>query len=150
MVFTKIKLSQRDMLLSKFKEISAGTHCKFPYGRTTLHVYLVKAGLHYQKADNLKVIMKSQRPFAWKYKYLMKVQKYREDGYSIVYLDDLVFHMILFLCFGLMVQKVVCIRTTTERKTSSNMSCLEQQWLCRKLSFNLWKETFNALWGLPR
>ena len=123
MVFTKIKLSQRDMLLSKLKEISAGTDCKFPYERTTLHVHLVKVGLHYQKADKLKVIMKSPRPFAWKYKYLMKVQKYRKNGYLIFYLDDLVFHMILFLCFGLMVQKVVCIRTKTERQMSSDMSC---------------------------
>ena len=116
-------MSQRDMLLSKLKEISAGTDCKFPYERTTLHAYLVKVGLHYQKAVNLKVIMKSPRPFAWKYKYLIKVLKYREDGYLIVCLDELVFHMMLFVCFGLMVQKVVCIRTTTERKTSSNMSC---------------------------
>ena len=111
------------MLLSKLKEISAGTDCKFPYERAMLDAYLVKVGLHYQKAENLKVTMKSPRLFAWKYKYLMKVQKYREDGYLNDYLADLVFHMILFVCFGLMVQKVVCIRTTTERKTSSNMSC---------------------------
>ena len=28
--------------LSKLKDISAGTDCKFPYGRTMLHAYLVK------------------------------------------------------------------------------------------------------------
>ena len=33
------------MLWSKLKEISAGTDCKFPYGRTMLHAYLVKVGL---------------------------------------------------------------------------------------------------------
>ena len=27
------------------------------------------------------------RFFAWRYKYLITVQKYREDGYLIVYLD---------------------------------------------------------------
>ena len=47
------------MLLSKLKEISAGTDCKFPYGITMLHAYLVKVGLHYQKADNHNFIMKS-------------------------------------------------------------------------------------------
>ena len=77
------------MLLSKLKEISAGTNCKIPYGRTMLHVYLVKIGLQYQKADNQKVIMKSSRFFAWRYKYLIKVQKYREDDYLIVYLDEI-------------------------------------------------------------
>ena len=75
------------MLLSKLIEISAGTDCRFPYGRTMLHAHPVKTGLQYQKADNQKVIMKSPRLFDWKYKYLIKVQKYREDGYLIVYLD---------------------------------------------------------------
>ena len=71
MVFTKTKSCQRDMLLSNLKEISAGTDCKFPYGGTMLHAYLVKI-----------------RPIlvAWRYKYLIKVQKYREDGYLIAYL----------------------------------------------------------------
>ena len=78
------------MLLSKLEEISAGTDCKFSYGRTMRHVCLVKIGLHYQKADNQKVIMKSPRPFAWKCKCLIKVQKYRENGYLIVYLATLV------------------------------------------------------------
>ena len=77
------------MLLSQLKEISAGIDCKFPYGRTTLHAYLVKIRLQYQKADNQKVIMKSQRFFAWMYKYFIKVQKYREDGYLIVYLEEI-------------------------------------------------------------
>ena len=76
------------MLLSKLKEISAGTDCEFPYGRTMLHAYLVKVGLQYQKADNHKVIMKSPILIAWRYKYLIKVQKYREDDYLIVYLDN--------------------------------------------------------------
>ena len=86
MVFTKINLGQWDMLLSKLKEISAGIDCKIPYGRTMLHV-LVKTGLQYQKADNQKVIMKSPRLVAWRYKYLINVHKYHEDGYLIVYLD---------------------------------------------------------------
>ena len=78
------------MLLSKLKEVSAGTDCKFPYGRTMLHAYLVKVGLQYQKADIKyhKVIMKSPVLAAQRYKYLIKVQKYREDGYLIVYLDN--------------------------------------------------------------
>ena len=82
------------MLLSKLKEISAGTDCKFPYGRIMLHAYLVKVGLQYQKVDNHKVIMESPILVAWRYKYLIKVQKYRKDGYLIVYLDNtsLVFH----------------------------------------------------------
>ena len=94
MVFTKIKSCQRDMLLSKLKEISAGTDCKFPYGGTMLHAYLVKVGLQYQKADNQNVIMKSPILVAWRYKYLIKVQKYREDGYLIVCLGktQLVLH----------------------------------------------------------
>ena len=75
------------MLLSKLKEISAGIDCKIPYGRTMLHV-LVKTGLQYQKADNQKVIMKSPRLVAWRYKYLINVHKYHEDGYLIVYLDE--------------------------------------------------------------
>ena len=53
-----------------------------------LHAYLVKIGFQYQKADNQKVVMKSPRLFAWRCKYLIKVQKYREDGYLIVYLDE--------------------------------------------------------------
>ena len=76
------------MFLSKVKEISAGTDCKFSYGRTMLHAYLVKVGLHYQKADNHNFIMKSPILVAWRYKYLIKVQKYREDGCLIVYLDS--------------------------------------------------------------
>ena len=52
-----------------------------------LHV-LVKTGLQYQKADNQKVIMKSPRLVAWRYKYLINVHKYHEDGYLIVYLDE--------------------------------------------------------------
>ena len=75
------------MLWSKLKKISAGTDCKFPYGRTMLHAYLVKVGLQYQKADNQNVFMKSPILVAWRYKYLIKVQKYREDDYLIVYLD---------------------------------------------------------------
>ena len=35
-----------DILLSKLNEISAGTDYEFPYGRTTLHVYLTKNGFH--------------------------------------------------------------------------------------------------------
>ena len=35
--------------------------------------------------------MKSQRFFAWMYKYFIKVQKYREDGYLIVYLEEIQF-----------------------------------------------------------
>ena len=85
---SKIKLRQEDMLLSKLKEISAGTDCEFPYGRTMLHAYLVKIGLQYQKADNHTVIMKSPILVACRYKYLIKVQKYREDDYLIVYLDN--------------------------------------------------------------
>ena len=84
MVFTKIKLRQRDMLLSKLKEISAWSDCRFPYGRTMLHTYLVKVGLQYQKADNYNVIMKSPILVAWRYKYLIKVQKYHEDSYLII------------------------------------------------------------------
>ena len=77
------------MLLRQRKEVSAGTDCKFPYWKTMLHAYLVKAGLQYQKADNHNVIMKSPILVAWRrYKYLIKVQKYREDGYLIAYLDN--------------------------------------------------------------
>ena len=86
--FTKIKFRQRNVLLNKLKEISAGIDCKFTYGRNMLHAYLVKIGLQYQKADNQKVIIKSPRLSAWRYKYLIKVQKYREDGYLTVYLDE--------------------------------------------------------------
>ena len=72
MVFTKKNLGQWDMLLSKVKEISAGIDCEIPYGRTMLHV-LVKTELQYQKADNQKVIMKSPRLVARRYKYLINV-----------------------------------------------------------------------------
>ena len=75
------------MLLSKLKEISAGIDCKFPYGRPMLHV-VVKTGLQYQKVDNQKVIRKSPRLVAWRYKYLINVHKYHENGYLIVYLDE--------------------------------------------------------------
>ena len=51
-------------------------------------MYLVKVALQYQKADKQNVIMESPILVAWKYKYLIKVQKYREDGYLIVYLDN--------------------------------------------------------------
>ena len=91
------------MLLSKLKEISVRIYCKIPYARTMLHV-LVKPGLQYQKAENQKVIIKSPRLVAWRYKYLINVHKYHVNGYSIVYLG--LFHMILFKCFGLIVQKV--------------------------------------------
>ena len=76
------------MLLGKLKEISTGTYSKFPYGRTMLHAYLVKGRLQYQKAENQKVILKGPIFFAWRYKYLIKVQKYCEDCYLIVYLDE--------------------------------------------------------------
>ena len=75
------------MLLSKLKEISAGIDCKFSYGRPMLPV-VVKTGLQYQKADNQKVIIKSPRLVAWRYKYLISVHKYHENGYLIVYLDE--------------------------------------------------------------
>ena len=88
MIYTKIKLRQWDMLLSKLKEISAGIDWKFPNGKTMLHSYLVKIGLQYRKADNQKVIMKSRRLVAWRYKYLINVHKNHEDGYLIVYLDE--------------------------------------------------------------
>ena len=64
------------MILSKLKEISAGTGCKFPRGRTMLHTYLVKVGFQYQKANNHNLIMKSPIHVDWRYKYLIKVQKY--------------------------------------------------------------------------
>ena len=75
------------MFLIKLKEISARIDCKIPYGRTMLHV-LVKPRLQYQKADDHKVIMKSPRLVAWRYKYLINVHKYHKDGYLIVYLDE--------------------------------------------------------------
>ena len=62
------------MILSKLKETSAGIDSKFPYGRTMLNAYLQQ-----------KVIMKSPRLVAWRYKDLINVQKYSEDGYLIVY-----------------------------------------------------------------
>ena len=73
------------MILSKLKETSAGIDCKFPYGRTMLNAYLVKIGLQYQKADNRKSLC--PRLAAWRCKYLIKVQKYSENGYLIVYQD---------------------------------------------------------------
>ena len=76
------------MLLNKLKRISIRTDCKVPYRRTMLHAYLVKIELQYQKAGNQKVIMKNPRHFGWRSKYLIKVQKYREDGCLIVYLDE--------------------------------------------------------------
>ena len=76
------------LLSSKLKKFSTGTDSKFPYGRTMLHAYLVKVGLQYQKADNQKVMMKGPILFAWRHKYLIKVQKYCEDCYLIVYLDE--------------------------------------------------------------
>ena len=75
-------------IFTKLKKSSAGIDFKIPYKRTMLHAYLVKTGLQYQKADNMKVIMKNRRLFAWRYKYLIKVQKYRRDGYLVVYLDE--------------------------------------------------------------
>ena len=72
------------MLLSKLKDISAGTDCKFSYGWTMLHAYLVKVGSQYQEADSLNAIIKSPTLIAWPYNYLNKVQKYGEDGYLIV------------------------------------------------------------------
>ena len=51
-----------------------------------LYAYLVKIGLQQRKVDNEKVIMK--RLVTSRYKYLIKVQKYREDGYLVVYLDQ--------------------------------------------------------------
>ena len=53
-----------------------------------LYAYLVKIGLQYQKSDNQKNIMKSKILLAWRYKYLMKMQKNRKDSYLIVYLDE--------------------------------------------------------------
>ena len=88
MVFTKVNLDQSDMLLSKLKKISAGIDCKIPYGRTMMHV-LVKPGLQYQKADN-EIIRKSLwkvQDKQMKYKCLINVHKYHEDGYLIIYLD---------------------------------------------------------------
>ena len=76
------------MLLSKLKKSSTGTDSKIQYGRTMLYAYLVKVGLQYQKTDKQKVIMKGPIFFAWRYKYLIKVQKYCEDCHLIVYLDE--------------------------------------------------------------
>ena len=90
------------MLLSKLKEVSARTNLEFPYGRTMLHPYLVKVGSQDQKADNHKFIMKIPILVAWRCKYLIKVQKYREGGYLIVYLDStqLVFHYTLCMLWS--------------------------------------------------
>ena len=52
-----------------------------------LHV-LVKTELQYQTADNQKVLVKIPRLVAWRYKYLINVHKYPEDGYLVVYLDE--------------------------------------------------------------
>ena len=68
---------------------------KLHNGRTMLHAYLVKIELQYQKANNQKSILKSKRLLAWRYKYFIKVQKLG------------LFYMILFKCFGLMVQKFI-------------------------------------------
>ena len=127
MVFTKIKLRQWDMLLSKLKEISAGIDWKFPNGKTMLHSYLVKIGLQYRKSDNQKVIMK--RP-------------------SLVSYDT-----VRMLCTkGTMLwwyKRLFFIRTTADRKTSSNKSCWKVWKRFRKFPFTLWKITFNAIRGLP-
>ena len=47
-----------------------------------LHV-LVKAEFLYKK-----VIVKSPRLVAWRYKYLIMVHKYPEKSYLVVYLDE--------------------------------------------------------------
>ena len=89
MLFTKIKLRQRDIILSNLKEISAGTDCKFLYGRTMLYTYPLKIALLYQKADNQKVIMKSPRLFPWRYKYLIKaVHMVWSDGTKMCLYQD--------------------------------------------------------------
>ena len=53
-----------------------------------LYAYLVKVSLQYQKVDNHNVIMKSSILVAWRYKYFIEVQKYREYSYLIVYLGN--------------------------------------------------------------
>ena len=87
-VFVQIQVRQQDMLFSKLEEISAGINCKFPYKRTMLYAYLVKHGLQCQKEGNHKVIIKSLRLGAWRYKYLIQVQKYHEGDNVIVYLGE--------------------------------------------------------------
>ena len=87
---------------------------------------------------------------------LIEVHKYLEDHYVIVYLDETWFvsyDTVRMLCTkGTMLwwyKRLFFIRTTAERKTSSNKSCWEVWKLFRKFPFTLWKITFNAIRGLP-
>ena len=78
-------------LYKKLKEISIVTHDELRYGITTLYHFLKKLGFKYQKADNRKVPMKTQRIVAWRWEYLRQFKKYRSDSYLKVYLDEICF-----------------------------------------------------------
>ena len=64
------------MILSKLKETSAGIDCKFSIWKNHAARISSKNWSAVPESRQQKVIMKSPRLVTWRYKYLIKVQKY--------------------------------------------------------------------------
>ena len=77
-----------DTLYEKLIDISKDTDYEFPYKRTALYQLVKKLGFEYKQCDKRSVIMESMTIVAWRYKYLLEIEKYRSQGYLIVYLDE--------------------------------------------------------------
>ena len=126
-----------------------------------LYAYLVKIGLQQRKVDNEKVIMK--RLVTSRYKYLIKVQKYREDGYLIVYLDQTWFlsHDTVQMLWSGSTKSCSLSELSPRGKRVVKCHAGQSKKLFRSFPFVLWKITFNFAcrllwwyewccnWGLP-
>lgn len=75
-------------IYDKLIEDSKNTDFEFPYAKTTLYHIIKHLGFQYKKTNNKKVLMESTRIVEWRYRYLEKIKKYRDEGYHIVYLDE--------------------------------------------------------------
>lgn len=58
------------------------------YSKSTLRRLLIANGFKYQKIDRRQCIMESSRIRKWRYDYLLDIDRYRQQGKTIYYLDE--------------------------------------------------------------
>lgn len=77
-----------EMVFSSIKSKCEGTEYKFPYSKQTLWRLLRTLGFRYCKMENRSAIMESDRIIKMRYQFLTKLQRFRENGFSVLYLDE--------------------------------------------------------------
>lgn len=73
-----------EALRNRLERDETGIQCSV----STLKRFLKKNGFHYKTVDKRQVIMDTPRLQRWRHEYLVEINKFREQGRKIYYLDE--------------------------------------------------------------